>query len=113
MTTTRLSLAVAKGAVLGITAQPATAEELSVATPVPPQHHTNAGMFAWCGEEFERRPGGSLQWVVVSNEERARMDAAVRQGLDAIFADCQSNGITNFREIYEALNQQEIWRARR
>ena len=105
MTTTRLSLAVAKGAVPGITAQPATAEELSVATPVPPQHHTNAGMYAWCGEEIERRPGGSLQWIVVSNEERTRMDAAVRQGLNAIFADYQSNGITNVREINEALNQ--------
>ena len=105
MTTTRLSLAVAKGAVLRFTAQSATAEELSVATPVPPQHHSNTGMFARCGEEIERRPGGSLQWVVVSDEERARMDAAVRQGLNAIFADYQSNGITNVREIYEALNQ--------
>ncbi len=47
MTTTRLSLAVAIGAVLGITAQSVTAEVLSVATFVPPQHHTNTGMFAW------------------------------------------------------------------
>lgn len=105
MTTTRLSLAVVKGAVLRIAAQPATAEELSVATPVPPQYHTNAGMFAWCGEEVERRPGGSLQWIVVSDEERARMDVAVRQGLNAISADYQSYGIINAREIYEALNQ--------
>ncbi len=103
MTTT--SLAVAKGAVLGITAQPATAEELSVATPAPSRHLTNTGMFAWCGEEIGRRPGGSLQWIVVSDEERARMDAAVRQGLNAIFADYQSNGIINAQEFYEALNQ--------
>ena len=60
MTKARFSLAVAIGAVLGSTALPATAEELSVATFVPPQHHTNTGMFAWFGEEIERRSGGSL-----------------------------------------------------
>lgn len=60
MTKTRFSLAVAISAVLGITAQSATAEELSVATFVPPQHHTNTGMFAWFGEEIERRSGGGL-----------------------------------------------------
>ena len=60
MTKTRFSIAVAICAVLGGTAQSATAEELSVATFVPPQHHTNTGMFAWFGEEIERRSGGSL-----------------------------------------------------
>ena len=45
---------------LGLTAQSTTAEELSVATFVPPQHHTNTGMFAWFGEEIEKRSGGSL-----------------------------------------------------
>jgi TRAP-type transport system periplasmic protein len=44
---------------LGI-AQTATAEELSVATFVPPQHHTNTVMFKWFGEELEKRSGGSL-----------------------------------------------------
>ena len=60
MTKTSFSLAVALCAVLGSTALSATAEELSVATFVPPQHHTNTGMFAWFGEEIERRSGGSL-----------------------------------------------------
>ena len=60
MTKTRFSIAVAICAVLGNTAQPTAAEELSVATFVPPQHHTNSGMFAWFGEEIERRSGGSL-----------------------------------------------------
>ncbi len=40
--------------------QPASAEELSVATFVPPQHHTNTVMFKWFGEELEKRSGGSL-----------------------------------------------------
>lgn len=60
MTKTRFSIAAAICAVLGSTAQTATAEELSVATFVPPQHHTNSGMFAWFGDEIERRSGGSL-----------------------------------------------------
>lgn len=60
MTKTSFSLAAALCAVLGSTALSATAEELSVATFVPPQHHTNTGMFAWFGEEIERRSGGSL-----------------------------------------------------
>ncbi|MXX89373.1 MAG: hypothetical protein F4Y68_09015 [Boseongicola sp. SB0665_bin_10] len=45
------------------------------------------------------------QWAVVSDEERAKMDAAVQKGLHAIFADYESKGIINAREIYEALNQ--------
>ena len=60
MTKTRFSVAAAVCAVLGLTAQSTTAEELSVATFVPPQHHTNTGMFAWFGEEIEKRSGGSL-----------------------------------------------------
>ncbi|WP_170328275.1 TRAP transporter substrate-binding protein [Ruegeria arenilitoris] len=36
------------------------AEELSVATFIPPQHHVNANLFQWFGEELEKRSGGSL-----------------------------------------------------
>ncbi|MGR3660999.1 MAG: TRAP transporter substrate-binding protein [Paracoccaceae bacterium] len=38
----------------------ASAEELSVATFVPSQHHTNSYLFKWFGDELERRSGGSL-----------------------------------------------------
>lgn len=41
-------------------AHAATAEELSVASFVPPQHHSNSVMFKWFGEELEKRSGGSL-----------------------------------------------------
>lgn len=37
-----------------------SAEELSVANFVPPQHHTNSFLFKWFGEELEKRSGGSL-----------------------------------------------------
>ena len=50
--------AVASG--LSISAQSVAAEELTVATFVPPQHHTNTVMFKWFGEELEARSGGSL-----------------------------------------------------
>ena len=47
----------------------------------------------------------SYEWIVVSDEERAKMDAAVATGLEAIFADYESRGIANAREIYDALNK--------
>lgn len=43
--------------------------------------------------------------VSVSAEERAKMDAAVAEGLEVIFADYESRGIANAREIYDAINQ--------
>jgi len=38
----------------------AHAEELTVATFIPPQHHINAGLFKWFGEEIDKRSGGTL-----------------------------------------------------
>lgn len=43
--------------------------------------------------------------VEVSPEERAKMDAAVAEGLEVIFADYESRGITDARVVYEAINQ--------
>lgn len=53
-----LSLAVATS-MLGGVAQ-AVAEELSVATFIPPQHHINSFFFKWFGEEVSKRSNGSL-----------------------------------------------------
>ena len=46
-----------------------------------------------------------VQWVQASAAERGKMDAAVKKGLDALFADYEKRGIKNAREIYNALNQ--------
>lgn len=46
-----------------------------------------------------------VKWVKVSDAERAKMDAAVKKGLESIFADYEKRGIKNAREIYNALNQ--------
>jgi TRAP-type C4-dicarboxylate transport system substrate-binding protein len=46
-----------------------------------------------------------LEVIEVSAEERAKMDAAVADGLEAIFADYESRGIDDARAVYEALNQ--------
>jgi TRAP-type C4-dicarboxylate transport system substrate-binding protein len=56
----RLSLGIALASALGLSAHTATSEQLTVATFVPPQHHTNTVMFKWFGEELEKRSGGSL-----------------------------------------------------
>lgn len=53
-----LSFALASGLAVG--ANPALAEELSVATFIPPQHHINSYFFKWFGEELAERSGGSL-----------------------------------------------------
>ena len=60
MAFTRFCSIVAVASGLSISAQSVAAEELTVATFVPPQHHTNTVMFKWFGEELEARSGGSL-----------------------------------------------------
>jgi len=45
---------------LGSAASNAAAEELSVATFIPPQHHINAFFFDWFGKEVAKRSNGSL-----------------------------------------------------
>ena len=46
-----------------------------------------------------------VKWVQASAAERAKMDAAVRRGLEAVFADYEKRGIKDAREIYEAINK--------
>ena len=46
-----------------------------------------------------------VKWVQVSAGERAKMDEAVRRGLEALFADYEKRGIKDAREIYEAINK--------
>ena len=41
----------------------------------------------------------------VSAEERAKMDAAVKEGMKEIFADYAKRGINNAEEIYNAINK--------
>lgn len=47
----------------------------------------------------------NYKWIVVSDEERAKMDAAVENGLESVFADYENRGIKNVREIYKSLNK--------
>lgn len=60
MTFARITSALALAAGITVSALPLSAEELSVATFVPPQHHSNTVMFKWFGEELEKRSGGDL-----------------------------------------------------
>ncbi|MEM9435624.1 MAG: TRAP transporter substrate-binding protein [Pseudomonadota bacterium] len=56
----RIGLSAVFAASVIFPAQVAGAEELTVATFVPPQHHTNTVLFSWFAEELETRSGGSL-----------------------------------------------------
>ena len=49
--------------------------------------------------------GKNYELLEVSADERARMDAAVAEGLKAIFADYAERGIDNAEEIYNAINK--------
>lgn len=56
-------------------------------------------------EIMKQTSGKNYQLVEVSEEERAKMDAAVAEGMKAIFEDYASRGIDNAEEIYNAINQ--------
>ncbi|MBX2838950.1 MAG: hypothetical protein KTR35_18985 [Gammaproteobacteria bacterium] len=47
----------------------------------------------------------NVKWIVTSEEERAKMEAAAAAGLDEIYADYKERGIANAKEIYEMMNQ--------
>ena len=57
---TRISLVLVLASAFGFSTQSAISEELTVATFVPPQHHTNTVMFKWFGEELASRSNGTL-----------------------------------------------------
>lgn len=60
MAFSRFTSAFAVASLLTCATTSVSAEELTVATFVPPQHHTNTVLFAWFAEEIEARSGGSL-----------------------------------------------------
>lgn len=47
----------------------------------------------------------NVEWIVVSDEERAKMEKAAKDGMAEIYDNYAERGITNAQEIYEALNQ--------
>ncbi|MFZ5693748.1 MAG: TRAP transporter substrate-binding protein [Pseudomonadota bacterium] len=55
--------------------------------------------------EMKKAGGTSYRFIVVSDEERAKMDAAVAKGMKVIFDSYAARGRTNAREVYEALNK--------
>lgn len=55
----------------------------------------------------EQRAAGELnvEWITVSDEERAKMEAAAAAGMQEIYDDYAARGIDNAQEIYEAINR--------
>ena len=47
----------------------------------------------------------NVEWIVVSDEERAKMEKAAEEGMAEIYVNYAERGISNAQEIYEALNQ--------
>ncbi|MEO0485877.1 MAG: TRAP transporter substrate-binding protein [Pseudomonadota bacterium] len=60
MAFSRFTAAFAVASALTCAAVPSSAEQLTVATFVPPQHHTNTVLFSWFAEEIAARSDGSL-----------------------------------------------------
>lgn len=67
-------------------------------------HHADEVALEWVDE---KRASGELnvEWITVSDEERAKMEAAAAEGMAEIYADYADRGIANAQDIYEALNQ--------
>lgn len=55
--------------------------------------------------EMKKATSASYQLIVVSSDERAKMDAAITKGMKVIFADYAARGRTNAQEVYEAINK--------
>lgn len=55
----------------------------------------------------EQQAAGELnvEWIIVSDEERAKMEAAAAAGMEQIYKDYADRGIPNAKEIYEAINR--------
>ncbi|MDA7425673.1 TRAP transporter substrate-binding protein [Thalassococcus lentus] len=67
-------------------------------------HHADEIALEWKDEKIA---SGELnvEWIEVSAEERAKMEAAAAEGMQQIYAEYAERGIDNAQEIYEALNQ--------
>ncbi|MEO0485878.1 MAG: TRAP transporter substrate-binding protein [Pseudomonadota bacterium] len=67
-------------------------------------HHADEVALDWVAEQ---QAAGELnvEWITVSDAERAKMEAAAADGMAEIYADYAARGIDNAQEIYEALNQ--------
>ena len=59
-----------------LAAAPAAAEELTVATFLPPTHHTNAVVFKWLGEELAKRSNGTLTLKVYPGGQLGASDSS-------------------------------------
>ena len=66
--------------------------------------HADEAALKWKDEKIA---AGELnvEWIVVSDEERAKMEAAAAAGMEEIYADYADRGIPNAKEIYEALHK--------
>lgn len=67
-------------------------------------HHADEVALEWVEEQ---RAAGELnvEWITVSDEERAKMEAAAAAGMEEIYQEYAARGIDNAQEIYEAINQ--------
>jgi TRAP-type C4-dicarboxylate transport system substrate-binding protein len=67
-------------------------------------HHADQAALEWAKE---KQAAGELnvEWIVVSDEERAKMESAAAAGMEKIYADYAERGIPNAKAIYEAINQ--------
>lgn len=66
--------------------------------------HADDLALEWIDEQTEAGELG-FEWIVVSDDERAKMEEALLVGIEEIYADYADRGIDNAREVYEALNQ--------
>ena len=67
-------------------------------------HEADEAALKWKDEKIA---AGELnvEWIVTSDEDRAKMEAAIAGGMEEIYTDYADRGIPNAKDIYEAMNQ--------
>lgn len=67
-------------------------------------HNADLDALKWKDEQLA---AGKLnvEWIVTTDEERAKMESAAAAGMQEIFDDYAARGISNAEEIYNALNK--------
>ncbi|MDB3911835.1 hypothetical protein N9381_08645 [Paracoccaceae bacterium] len=60
-------------------------------------------------EMITKASNKNYKWLVVSDDELSKMDAAVAIGLETIFTDYERRGVTDARHIYSIPNQNPIF----
>ncbi|TNF09499.1 MAG: TRAP transporter substrate-binding protein [Gammaproteobacteria bacterium] len=54
--------------------------------------------------EMMKQKSDKFEWITISDEERQKMDDAVKRGLEKVFENMKAQGLPNAKEVYNDIN---------